>query len=141
MENRQRTVRFDPYQCQWGLFLVWEHTHVYAHEHAFISPVYFSSLHIIPVADELLKARKYMKYFITCIISSILLLCVMLRRGMEYQVAFSSDQPPLQDNLSCLSISIHCVQTALGEFHSELEAYMHVFFFFFDANDDVKVLL
>lgn len=79
-----------------------------------------------------------MKYFIICIFAGIPLLCVMLCRGMEYQVAISSDQLSLQDNLSCLSISIHCVWTALGELHPELEAYMHAVFF--DANDDALLI-
>lgn len=82
-------------------------------------------LRIISAADELQRAMKYMKYFVICIFASIPLLCVTLCRGMEYQVAISSDQPSLQDNLSCLSISIHCVWTALGELHPGSEAYMH----------------
>lgn len=83
-----------------------------------------------------------MKYFIICIFASVPLLCVMLCRRMEYQAAISSDQPSLQDNLSCLSISIHCVRTALGEFHSELKAYMHrQLTSSFDANDDVVILI
>ena len=99
-------------------------------------------LHTIAFADELQSATKYMKYFIICIVASIPLLCVMLCRGMEYQVAISSDQPSLQDNLSCLSISIHCVWTVLGELHPELEAYMHAqLTMFFDANDDIVILI
>lgn len=68
------------------------------------------------------RTMKHMKYFLICIFTSIPLWCVMLCRGVEYQAAFSSDQPSLQDNLSCLSISIHCVWTALGELHPEARA-------------------
>lgn len=83
-----------------------------------------------------------MKYFIICIFASIPLLCVMLCRGIEYQVAISSDQLSLQDNLSCLSISIHCVRTALGELHPESEAYIIAqLTMFFYANDDVMILI
>lgn len=100
-----------------------------------------NTLHIISVTDELHTATKYMKYFIICIFASIPLLCVMLCRGMEYQVAILSDQRSLQDNLSCLSISIHCVWTVLGELHPELWAHMHTqLTMFFDANDDVVIL-
>lgn len=95
-------------------------------------------LQIITATDELLETMEYM-YFIICIFTGIPLLCVMLCRGMEYQVGISSDQLSLQDNLSCLSISIHCVWTALGELHPELEAYTHAVFFF-DANDDVLLI-
>lgn len=97
-------------------------------------------LHIISVACELQKV--FLKYFIICIFASILLLCVMLCRRLEYQVAISSDQPSLQDNLSCLSISIHCVWTALEELHPELKPYMYAqLTMSFDANDDVGILI
>lgn len=89
-------------------------------------------------SEHLLKTMEYMKYFIICIFTGIPLLCVMLCRGMEYQVGISSDQLSLQDNLSCLSISIHCVWTPLGELHLELEAYMYAVFF--NANDDVLLI-
>ncbi len=94
---------------------------------AYLLSLHTSQTHlcISSVADELQKAMKYMKYFIICIFASTPLLCVTLCRGMEYQVAISSDQPSLQDKLSCFSISIHCVWTALGELHPESEAYMH----------------
>lgn len=98
-------------------------------------------LHIICLANELQKAMRYMKYFIIYIFASIPLLCVMLCWGMEYQVAVSSDQPSLQGNLSCLSISIHCVWTALGELHLKFDAYVHAqLTMIFDANDVVSLI-
>lgn len=111
-----------------SIFIFWHAECIHVFFNLWCTEEYFSSsftspihLHIISEANEL-RTMKHMKYFLICIFTSIPLWCVMLCRGVEYQAAFSSDQPSLQDNLSCLSISIHCVWTALGELHPEARA-------------------
>lgn len=75
----------------------------------FVPPGFLPKIHV--ALTELYRAIWYIQDVFICIFANILLLCAMLCRGIEYRAVISSDQASLKDNLSCLSISIHCVWT------------------------------